>query len=90
MLPISAGRPAQQVCRTRLKFDRRSFPTYVLLTPQPKQARRTQRHANDVFELRPVSMPADPCAGSIFSDKHLLELIAVEVGELCGGYTKLQ
>jgi hypothetical protein len=35
-------------------------------------------------------MPTDSSAWSIFGDKDLLELIAVEVGELSGRYTKLQ
>ena len=32
-------------------------------------ARRKQRHADDLIELRLVSMPANPCAGPIFVDE---------------------
>jgi hypothetical protein len=35
-------------------------------------------------------MPADPCAGSIFGDKHLLEFIAIEVGEPSRGCAQFQ
>ena len=47
-------------------------------------------HANDVFEFRAISMPTYPCAGRILSDKHLFELVAIKVRELCRACSQLK
>jgi hypothetical protein len=40
-----------------------------------RSARRKQRHANDLIELRLVSLPAHPRARPIFGDENLAESV---------------
>src|SRR5258707_6844733 len=80
VLPQSASWPREQIGRAWLNDERRALPTCARLPAEAQRTRRKQRHADDLIELRLVSMPADPCARPIFVDEDLPEgvLRAVE------------
>ena len=61
--------------RARLEGARRALPGIARLPAEAQRARRKQRHANDLVEVRLVPMPADSCAGPIFVDEYLEERV---------------
>jgi hypothetical protein len=69
VLPLEAGRPAQEVGRTGLRNQVHSLP--VLLAyhpPHPEHARREERDADNFTEDGLITVPSDARAGSVLRD----------------------
>ena len=74
MLLQSASGP-EHISGAWLDHERRAIPSRARLPAEAQPARRKQRHADDLIELRLVSMPANSCAGPVFVDENLPESV---------------
>lgn len=71
MLPFRARWSGHEIRRPWLDDDGPAIPFGAAHSPEPEAARRQQRDAGYIFEMRLVSMPANTSAGSVFIDQHL-------------------
>lgn len=73
VLPFRARWSGHQIGRPWLDDDRPAIPFGAALSAEPEDARRQQRDADYIFEMRLVLMPANASAGSVFVDQYLRE-----------------
>src|SRR5271165_3356735 len=73
VLPDRASGSGEKISGARLDRQRPALPRLARPPAKAQHAGRKQRHADDLVELRLVSMPADPGARPIFVDQHLGE-----------------
>src|SRR3954467_7329785 len=89
VLPLAPRRTAQQVCRPWLGGDVDALPSFADAPAQPEDARRQQRHADDLVEDVLVAVPSNARAGRVLGDEDVLQCLGVEPGEPGCGNTEL-
>src|SRR5437763_1197736 len=90
MLPLVARRPTQQIGRARFEQEGGAFPAAALFSPEPEPAGGAERNPDDIPEHRPVAVPADRRAGSVFGDERMFERRRGGPGEPRGAVAQRQ
>lgn len=81
MFPFPSRSPREQVRGTRFQTQRNTLPiSMAIRLPETKRTWRCQRKPHDIAEDRPILMPSNLGARSIFCDENLLQLRQVETG----------
>lgn len=87
MFPVVTHLSVHMIDGTRRKSRARAIKPRAVPAPKAHGGMGAERNADDMLEYRPVLVPPDPGACTIFDEKRLLERALIEAGEGCGAST---